>query len=55
MLATVGAYERWDVKDAKKYASIEVEEALTSVQVSKIWFPSADFSGVSVTLFVSTG
>lgn len=32
LLATVGAYERWDVKDAKKYASIEVEEALTSVQ-----------------------
>lgn len=32
LLATTGTFERWDVRDAKKYASIEVDEALTSVQ-----------------------
>ena len=34
LLATVSAFEKWDVRDAKKFAAIEVEEALTSVQVS---------------------
>lgn len=32
LLATSSSFERWDVRDAKKSARIEVDEALTSVQ-----------------------
>jgi len=32
LLATDGDFERWDVRDAKKYATVEIQEALTSVQ-----------------------
>jgi len=32
LLFTAGSFEKWDVRDAKKYAAAEVEEALTSVQ-----------------------
>lgn len=32
LLATSGSFERWDVRDAKKFAAIAVDEALTNVQ-----------------------
>ena len=33
LLATVNSFEKWDVRDVKKFAAIEVDEAMTSVQM----------------------